>query len=708
MSRTVYRACPLCEACCGLRLTVDGDEITDVRGDPDDPLSRGHVCPKGVALPELNADPDRLRAPMRRVGDAWEELGWDEALDLAVAGLKGVQAEHGRDAVAAYLGNPTIHNLGAMLFAPDVVRALRTKSRYSATSVDQLPHMLVAHWMFGHQLLMPVPDVDRTSFLLVLGANPIASGGSMMTAPGFGKRMKALRERGGRIVLLDPRRTETARHVDAHHFIRPGTDALLLAAMVEVLFDEGLVSMGRLEGLTDGVAAVRDAVRTWTPERVAPATGVPAAVIRGLARDLAAAEAGVVYARMGASVQAFGTTTQWLAHLLNLLTGNLDRPGGAMFTSPAVDPLGRIQLIGRGGYARWTSRVRGLPEVGGELPVAALAEEITTPGPGQVRGLLTFAGNPVLSTPDGVALDQALSQLDFYVAIDPYLNETTRHAHLILPPLPPLQREHYDAVFNVLSVRNTAKWSPRVFEPEPGRLDDWQILAGLQERLVDGRRARLAVRAKAALGPRGLIALGLRAGPHGRLLGGLTLEKVEASVHGVDLGPLEPVLPGRLRTTERRIQAAPPPVLEDLKRLPELLHGDRPPDLDLQLIGRRHVRSNNSWMHNVPSLVTGRDRCTLLLHPNDAAARGLADGDLARVRSRVGQVEVPVEVTDTVMPGVVSLPHGYGHGRQGTRLRVAAAHAGVSITDLPDARVVDPVGGTAVLTGVPVAVEAAG
>lgn len=707
MSHVVHRACPLCEACCGLRITVDGGEITDVRGDPDDPLSRGHVCPKGVALPELHADPDRLRTPMRRVGDRWEELGWDEALDHVAEQLRAVQSEHGRDAVGVYLGNPTVHNLGALLFGPDLIRVLRTKNRYSATSADQLPHMLMAYWMFGHQLLMPVPDIDRSTFVLILGANPIASNGSIMTAPGIGKRMKAVRERGGRIVLVDPRKTETARHVDAHHFIRPGTDALLLAAMVEVLFDEQLVDLGRLGDVADGVAEIRQAVMTWTPERVAPATGIPAEAIRGLARELAAAEAGVVYGRLGTSVQSFGVTCQWLVNVLNLLTGNLDHPGGAMFANPAIDPMGRLKLTSRGGHGRWKSRVRSLPEVGGELPVAVLAEEITTPGDGQIRALVTMAGNPALSTPDGGKLDQALGSLDFMVSIDPYLNETTRHAHVILPPVSPLERDHYDVVFNLLAVRNTAKWSPRVFEPADGALDDWQILAGLHRRLLDSRRAKLALDARTFLGPKGLVALGLRAGPYGQLpFGGLTLRQVEQSVHGVDLGPLEPALPGRLQTKTGRIQAAPPAALEDLKRLPELLHGDRPPGLDLQLIGRRHVRSNNSWMHNTPSLVKGRDRCTLLVHPDDAAARGLSNGDVAKVKSRVGQVEVPVEVSDAVMPGVVSLPHGYGHGRQGTRMKVAGAHAGVSINDLTDARVVDPVGGTAVLTGTPVAVEA--
>ena len=711
MPRVVHRACPLCEATCGLRITVEGDEITDIRGDREDPFSQGYVCPKGVALGELHADPDRLAKPLRKVGEAWEEMEWEAALDLAAEKIQAAQRDHGRDSVAIYLGNPNVHNLGALMFGPEVIRALRTKNRYSATSADQLPHMLVAHWMFGHQLLMPVPDIDRTDFLLILGANPAASNGSIMTAPAMGTRLKAIRARGGRVVLIDPRRTETARLVDAHHFIKPGTDALLLASLLAVVFEEGLDDPGRLGVHTDGLDAVRAGVSAYPPERTAAATGLPAETVRGLARALAAADSGAVYGRLGASVQKHGVTCQWLSQVLNLVTGNLDRPGGAMFTTPAVDPMGRLKLAGRGGHGRWTSRVRGLPEVGGELPCAALAEEIDTPGEGQIKVLLTVAGNPVLSTPDGPALERALPKLDFMICIDPYLNATTRNADLILPPVSPLERDHYDVVFNTLAVRNVAKWSPRVFEPGPDRLDDWQILAGLHVRLSRGTRAKARAKARAWAGPRRLLDLALRAGPHGggmALWSGLTLDKLAAAEHGLDLGPLEPVLPERLQTRDGRIQAAPPPVLEDLARLETLLGARLPEGYDLQLIGRRHLRSNNSWMHNTPRLMKGKPRCTLLVHPDDAAARGLVHGGTAEVRSRVGAVLVPVEVSDTVMPGVVSLPHGFGHGRQGVRLSVASAHAGVSINDLTDAQEVDGVGGTAVLNGTPVVVRAAG
>lgn len=711
MPRVVHRACPLCEATCGLRITVDGESITDIRGDRDDPFSKGYVCPKGVALGELHADPDRLKVPLRRVGDGWEEMEWEAALDLAAEKIRATRRDHGPDSLAIYLGNPNVHNLGALMFAPEVLRTVRTRNRYSATSADQLPHMLVAHWMFGHQLLMPVPDIDHTDFMLILGANPAASNGSIMTAPAMGTRLKAIRARGGRVVLVDPRRTETARLVDEHHFIKPGTDALLLASLLDVVFDEGLEATGRLGVHTDGLDAVRAGVAAFPPERTAAATGLPAETVRALAREIAGARTACVYGRMGASVQKHGVTCQWLCQVLNLVTGNLDRPGGAMFSTPAVDPMGRLKLAGRGGHGRWKSRVRGLPEVGGELPCAVLAEEIDTPGEGQIKVLLTIAGNPVLSTPDGGALERALPKLDFMISIDPYLNATTRNADLILPPVSPLERDHYDVVFNALAVRNVAKWSPRVFEPGPGRLDDWQILSGLHVRLARGARARARARARAWAGPRRLLDIALRAGPHGgglALWSGLTLDKLAAAEHGLDLGPLEPVMPARLMTRDGRIQAAPPALLEDLPRLAALLEARLPDGYDLQLIGRRHLRSNNSWMHNTPRLMKGRPRCTLLVHPDDAAARGLTDGGTAEVRSRVGSVLVPVEVSDTVMPGVVSLPHGFGHGRQGVKLSVASAHAGVSINDLTDAQQVDGVGGTAVLNGTPVVVKAAG
>lgn len=708
MTTTHFRTCTLCEAMCGVAIEVEDGRVVSIRGDRDDPFSRGHICPKGVALQDVHADPDRIRHPLRRTSNGWEEVTWREALDEAADRLRDVQRRHGRDAVAVYQGNPTVHNYGSMLFGPGFLRALGTKNRYSASSVDQMPHQLVAHLMFGHQWLIPIPDLDRTQFLLIFGANPAVSNGSLMTAPDAVGRIRAIRQRGGTVVLVDPRRTETAALADRHHFVRPGTDALLLLSLLHVVFAEGLERPGALADVTDGLDAVREMVADATPERAAPVTGVPTEEIRRLAREFAASPSAVAYGRFGVSTQEFGAMCHWLIALLNLVTGNLDRPGGSMLTRPAVDV---VRWTGPGSLGRRTTRVRGLPAFGGEFPSAALAEEIDTPGPRQVRALVTSAGNPVLSTPNGARLERALPELEFMVSIDFYLNETTRHAHLILPPTSPLEHEHYDLAFHAFAVRNTAKFSPAVFPAADGALHDWEIFQGLTERLSRGPRARVQNAVVRRLGPTGILDLALRSGPHGAGLvpfgRGLTLRRLRKHPHGVDLGPLEPGLRARLRTRDRRIHAAPEPLLRDVARLrARLLDGAGEADggFDLRLIGRRQLRGNNSWMHNVPRLMKGRDRCTLLVHPADAEARGIADGMRVRIVSRAGSAEVRAEVSDTMMPGVVSLPHGFGHHRPGTRTAVATEHAGTSANDVTDELLVDALSGNAAVNGVPVRV----
>jgi anaerobic selenocysteine-containing dehydrogenase len=741
MTTTHYRTCTLCEAMCGLALEAEDGRVVSIRGDADDPFSRGHICPKGAALGDVHADPDRVRQPLRRTSAGWHPVSWDEALDEAAERLRGVQAAHGRDAVAVYQGNPTVHNYGSLLYAPGFVRALGTRNRFSATSVDQLPHHLAAYLMFGHFLQIPIPDLHRTDFFLVLGANPAVSNGSMMSAPDAAGRIRAIRRRGGTVVVIDPRRSETAALANRHHFIRPGTDALLLLALLHVVFAEGLEQPGRLGDLVDGLDTVRALVADFPPERVAAATEIAAEEIRALARAFAAAPSAVCYGRCGVSTQEFGGLAHWLINLLNLATGNLDRPGGAMFTEPAVDVVKQSK---RGSFGRWKSRVRGLPEFSGELPVAALAEEILTPGPGQVRALVTSAGNPVLSTPNGAQLDRALAGLDFMVSVDFYLNETTRHAHLILPPTSPLEHDHYDLAFYLLAVRNAARYSPALFPAPAGALHDWQIFLGLQRRLERGTKARLRHAALARLGPHGMLDLGLRTGPYGagfKPFGrGLTLRRLRAQPHGVDLGPLRPALPARLFTRDGRIHAAPAPLLADVARLrARLLEGlehlpgsaganefaagrsqgppartpvgeprfeaDSAGGYDLLLIGRRQLRSNNSWMHNYPRLMKGRDRCTLVIHPDDAAVRGITEDAPVRLSSRAGSVEVPAELSEDVMPGVVSLPHGFGHGRGGIGLAVAAAHPGASANDVTDDLHLDALTGNAALNGIPVRVE---
>jgi len=695
MPTTVYRSCPLCEATCGLAITTDGDRVVSVRGDDDDPFSRGYICPKGTALADLHDDPDRLQRPVVRDGSTWRELAWDAAFDLVASRLGAVRDAHGKDAIAVYQGNPTVHNLGLMTYGQLLVRSLATRNRFSATSLDQLPHMLAALQMFGNQLLMPVPDIDRADLFVCLGANPLVSNGSLMTAPDVRGRLRAIRDRGGQVIVLDPRRTETAERADRHLFLQPGSDAPLLLAMIETVFAEGLVRTGHVP--VSGEAELRRAALAWPAERAAPITGIAAAEIRALARALATTPRAVLYGRIGVCTQAFGGLAAWLCYAFNALTGHLDEPGGLMFTTPAVDPLPLAGLVGMdGGFARWTSRVGGRPEFGGELPMAALAEEIEVPGQGQIRALITIAGNPVLSAPGGPRLERAIAGLDFVVAIDPYINATTRLAHVILPPTSPLERSHYDAALHAFSVRNVARYSPATFaRPEHAR-HDWEICLALWRRLGQvsrlGRGARVVERLLGKLGPEPIVDLALRTGPHR-----LSLRRLRDAPHGLDLGPLERRLPERLQTADRTVHLAPEVYLADLDRL--AAHHAAPRGARLVLIGRRELRSNNSWMHNSARLVKGPPRCTLLIHPRDAAERGLSDGGSARVSTGCGAIELPVEITDTVMPGVVSVPHGWGHGRAGVQLRVASTSPGQSVNDILDPAAVDALSGTSALTG---------
>ena len=708
-----YRNCNLCEAICGIEITIEDDQRLDIRGDKDDPLSRGYICPKAVALQDLHYDKDRLRHPVRRTHHGWQRLGWDEALDEVAQHLKRIHAKYGRNSIATYLGNPTVHNYGALLFAPGFIRSLHTRNRFSATSVDQLAHHLAAYLMFGHQLLLPIPDIDRTNFFLILGANPAVSNGSLMTAPGMGRRLQEIRRRGGKVILVDPRFTETAALADRHLFIRPGTDVLLLLALLHVVFDEGLTTIGPLAPFTKGVEMIAKLVAEFPPENVASITGIDSGQIRLMAREFASAEAAVCYGRIGVSTQEFGAACQWLINVLNIVTGNLDRAGGAMFTLPAFDPVSSPEsLAPRGSFARWHSRVRKLPEFAGELPVVTLAEEILTEGPGQIKALVTSAGNPVLSTPNGRELDRALAGLEFMVSIDPYLNETTRHAHVILPPSTSLERGHYDVAFHLLAVRNTTKFSPALFEPDGETKHDWEIFFELQRRMEhQGLFGHVKSKfIKRFLGPERILDLGLRFGPYGAKVNpfskGLTLRKLKQAVHGIDLGPLGACLPGRLRTSDKRIELAPEVLVKDIERVKAKFdNASVPTNGDLLLIGRRQLRSNNSWMHNSQRLLRGKPRCTMLMHPTDAAHRHLAAGQKVRVQSRVGSVEVPIEISEEMMPGVVSIPHGWGHDRLGSQLEVAQQHAGESINDVTDNLTIDALCGTAAFNGTWVSVE---
>ncbi|MFT3696351.1 MAG: molybdopterin oxidoreductase family protein [Kofleriaceae bacterium] len=699
---THFTSCPLCEATCGLVVETEGTRVKSIRGDEADTFSKGYLCPKGTALADLHHDPDRLRHPMRRDGDTWHEMTWDEAFDLVASKLNAVRKAHGKHSIAVYQGNPTAHNLGLLTIGQLALRTLGTRNMYSATSNDQLPHMLAALQMFGNQILMPVPDVDRCDLMICLGANPLASNGSIMTAPDMRSRLKAIQARGGRVIVLDPRRTETADRADQHLFIRPGTDAVFLLALANELFAMG-VKLGRLEPHLRGVDELRAAAAQWPADRAAAITGVSVEDLRGLAREFLQTKRAALYGRIGVCTQEFGGLASYLVYAVNALAGHLDEPGGLMFTTPALDPLPLADMLGfDGGFARWRSRVSQRPEFGGEFPMSALAEEIVTPGRDQIRALITCAGNPVLSSPGGVQLEAALGQLEFMVSIDPYLNETTRHAHVILPGTHALERSHYDAALNAFAVRNVAKYSPPVFERGEDQRHDWEICAALFTRMRLPVGSRLAEKILGKLGPEAVLDLALRVGPwglrHGR--SGLSLAKLKTAPHGVDLGPLSSRLPGRL--SQKKVDLAPALYLADLPRLEKKWAQAAS---GLVMIGRRHLRSNNSWMHNSERLVKGPPRCTLQIHPDDAAARGLVEGASAEVSTGRGAISLPVEITDSVMKGVVSVPHGWGHTRDKTKQRVATAHAGASVNDILDPRITDELSGTSALTGQPVEVR---
>ncbi len=707
-----FRSCNLCEAICGLEIEHDGTAVVSIKGDKNDPFSRGYICPKAVALKDIHEDPDRLKKPVLRTKSGWKEISWQRAFDEIEARLIPLRRKHGEDATAIYLGNPTVHSHGALMFSRPLIAALGTRNVFAATSVDQLPHHFAANYMFGHTLMLPVPDIDHTDHILIIGANPAASNGSLMTAPGIEGRLRAIKERGGKVVLVDPRKTETAKLANKHHFITPGSDVMLLAALLNVIFSQHLFMPGILTRHIANWQALERAVQDIMPERAEKHTGISAKNIMTMAHEFASSRRAVCYGRIGLSTQAHGGLCQWLVNALNIVTGNLDRRGGAMFPLPAINISGKISTIGNAD--RWRSGVRKLPEFNGDLPVSALAEDILAQGPGNIRALITSAGNPVLSAPNGRQLETALEALDFMVSIDIYINETTRHANIILPPACGLEVDHYDLVFNTLAVRNIAKYAPALFEPEPGQLHDWQIFKELTHRLgarphtLKGRVwSALERGAKSFLTPHRMLKLGLLLGPYGplpsasRLFGVLTLKRLKRSVHGIDLGALQPRLPDALFTPDKKIDIAPSVLVDRLAEVaPDFAEapGTRKADA-FSLIGRRHVHSNNSWMHNSERLVRGKNRCTLMMHPDDAARLGLADQQQARVSSRVGAIELPLEVTRDIMPGVVSIPHGYGHNRARTRLQVAEAHAGVSINDITDAQLVDELTGNAAFSG---------
>ncbi|MBX9790471.1 MAG: molybdopterin-dependent oxidoreductase [Pirellulales bacterium] len=713
MNRTVFRACTLCEAGCGLAIDIEDNRIAAIRGDADDPLSHGYVCPKGLTLGTVDQDPDRLRTPVRRTpaGD-FEPIGWEEAYRLTTAGLQRIRKLYGRHAVALYMGNPIAHNHGILMLRAGLVKTLGTRNNHSASSQDTAPRFAASYYLFGNSLAMPVPDIDRTSYLLCVGANPRVSNGSVCTAPDIRGRLQKLRARGGRLVVVDPRFTETARDADEHVAILPGGDAALLLAMTQTLVEENLLRRDAVARLSSGWEAIEPKLPAFAPERVAPHVGVPAETIRRLAREFAAAESSVAYSRMGTCAAPHATLGTFATDLLNLAAGRLGEIGGWMFPHPAFDIAPALKMNGDG-HGRWRSRVRGLPETLGELPTTVLAEEMETPGQGQVRGVLTVAGNPVLSSPNSKRLDRALAGAEFMASVDLYINETTRHAHVILPPAWSLVEEHIDLIFGSVAVRNVARISPPVLEKRPGQFADWEILLELCYRLGGGptgiKPLDAVYRAARKVGlhwrPEQMADMLLRLGPFGDKYlpwsQGLNLRKLRRAEHGLDLGPLKPGIAHRVSHRDKKVHLSAPPLLAAMDELAREL-ADAPVNGTLRLIGRRELRTCNSWMHNVPELVSGRPRCVLLVHPDDADRAGVHDGQTAILESRVHRGEVPVKISDEMRPGVVSLPHGWGHAAVARWQTTAGTHPGFSVNDWTDDQTVESVVGQSILNGVPV------
>jgi anaerobic selenocysteine-containing dehydrogenase len=686
-----FRTCNLCEAMCGLKITLNNKEILKIEGDFEDQFSRGHICPKAAGLKYIYEDPNRLKRPLQKTANGWKEITWVAAFELASIKIKETQEKYGPNAIGVYQGNPSIHNLGTMMYAGEFFKSLKTKNMFTATSTDQLPHHFASWLMFGHPMLIPIPDIDNTDFMLIIGGNPLVSNGSMMSVPDVANRLKAIQSRGGKFVVVDPRKTETAEKADEHYFIKPNADAFLLLAIINVIVTSKKANLGKLKEEIEGFELVEQFSKEYTPESVSNFTGISAEKITQLALDFVNAKSAVCYGRVGVSTQAFGGVCQWLINVLNVITGNLDSQGGAMFALPAIDFVGPAKPRDR--FKRWASRVSGLPEFLGELPVAAMAEEILTPGQDQIKLMITSCGNPILSTPNGGALDKAFESLDFMIAFDIYLNETTQHADLILPPATGLENSHYDLTFHNLTVRNNAKYSPRLFNKTEGAKYDWEIYQELKN-VFYGEANEIQE-------PEQKLDLGLRYGPYK-----MSLEQLKNTPHGVDLGEMKPILMSRIKTENQKINLCPELLVADLERLNKMKADFESTKNTFWLIGRRGLRDNNSWMHNAEKLMKGKNRCTIMMHTDDAKKHGFNNQDIIKVSSRVGSIKLPIEVTNEMMQGVVSMPHGYGHARKGVKMDVATQYAGVSINDLTDEKQIDELTGNSAFSNVKVWVEA--
>ena len=687
-----YRTCNLCEAMCGLKITYKEKKVISIVGDKKDPLSKGYICPKSQALKDLYEDSDRLKTPIKRTENGWEKISWTEAFDEVEYQIKKIQEKYGNDAVATYQGNPNVHNLGAMLYGGPFLKSLKTKQKYSATSADQLPHHIASLKMFGHQMLIPIPDIERTDYLLILGANPGASNGSLLTAPGFSKKIKNIQKRGGEVINIDPRYTETSKISSNHFFINPGKDALLLLSLLHVIFEQGIDEKTHLSNHLKGLNEIKEIVKKYPPQKTASIIGIDDFEIQKIAKDFINSETAVCYGRMGVSTQEFGGICQWLINVINIVTNNMDKVGGAMFTKPAIDLVFMTGMQGKvGNFDRYRSRVHDLPEYSGELPVATLADEMLVKGEGQIKMLISTAGNPVLSTPNGKKLEKALEQLDYMVSIDIYLNETSKYANIILPSTNGLETLHYDLVFHQLAIRNTAKLSEVLFEKDENQKHDWQILNELTERITGNKNS---------LTPEKMLDSMFQFSSYKDA--NLSVKKLKDNPSGIDLGALQPHLTKRIFTTDKKINISPKFFIDDLKRLDQELFNVEDEDkinYPFALIGRRHLRNNNSWMHNSELLMKGKNRCTVLMSSKDANNLSITNHQQIRIISNVGSIELPVEISDEMKEGVLSIPHGFGHNREGTKIKLAEENAGESINDLTDDHKIDRLTGNANFSG---------
>ena len=687
-----YRTCNLCEAMCGLEITYKEKKVISIVGDKKDPLSKGFICPKSLALKDLYEDPDRLKTPIKRTENGWQEISWTEAFDEVEIQIKKIQEKYGNNAVATYQGNPNVHNVGSMLYGGPFLKSLKTKQKYSATSADQLPHHIASLKMFGHQMLIPIPDIERTDYLLILGANPGASNGSLLTAPGFPQKIKSIQKRGGKVINIDPRFTETSKISSQHLYINPGKDALFLLSLLHVIFDQGIEEKTHLSNYLKGLEEIKEIVKEYSPKKTALLIGIDSLEIQKIAKDFMNSKTAVCYGRMGVSTQEYGGICQWLINVLNIVTNNMDKVGGAMFTKPAIDLVYMTGIQGKvGNFDRYRSRVHNLPEYSGELPVATLADEILTEGEGQIKMFICTAGNPVLSAPNGKKMEKALEKLDFMVSIDIYLNETSKYANIILPTTNGLETLHYDLVFHQLAIRNTAKLSEVLFEKDENQKHDWQILNELTERITEKKNS---------LTPEMMLDNMFQYSSYKEA--NLSVNKLKENPNGIDLGSLQPLLIKRIFTLDKKINVSPKIFIDDLKRLNKELYKDTKEEetkYPFALIGRRHLRNNNSWMHNSKLLMKGKNRCTVLMSSKDANNLSITDHQKIKIISNVGSIELPVEISDEMKEGVLSIPHGFGHNRNGTKIKLAEENAGESINDLTDDNKIDKLTGNANFSG---------